>query len=118
MSLASSRIAFDHRCTIQRNEGEADPWGGTGDPVWADLITDLPCKAWSGLQQGWETPNENAIVVSMKRFLAIPFDTEVDEGDRVGNVTWGDKIFFEGPMNIEAVLVFSSHKELVLEKIG
>ena len=118
MSLLASRVALRHRCTIQRDASAAGPAGGwnqSADPNWQNHLTDLPCRAWT--ESAREPVDEGRTAVTEERRLALALGSDVTEKDRVLVVTDRGTTRFEGPMNIEGVLNFPDHMELILERI-
>lgn len=117
MSLTSSRVGLKHRVTVQRNAGgTTDDWGNPSADAWADYLIDLPCRAWTNAAK--EPVDDTTSVVTEDRRLSVAPGADITETDRVRSVTDanGSEIF-EGPMDIEGVLRYPDHLELVLERI-
>ena len=116
MSLSSSRVGYRHRCTIERDEAEPDgAWGGPGTPDWQTHIADLPCRAWTATANEQTDDRRTAVVV--QRRISIAVGTDVTERDRVASVTDRGNTLYEGPMDIEGILRYPDHWELILELI-
>jgi hypothetical protein len=117
VSLVSSRISLIHRCTIQRDQtNEEDSWGQRGEADWQDHLTDLPCRAWT--EAAREPVDETTTVTIEDRRVIVELGTDVTEADRLAAVSDGTGAeIFEGPINIEGVLRFPDHLELLLERI-
>jgi len=115
MSLASSRVSLIHRCSILRNEGELDSWGGKS-ASWADHLTDVPCRAWAAAGQ-MITAQTVEILSMMDVKVILPLGTDVVESDFVGDVTWRGDTMFDGPMEIQAILRFKDRIELALKRM-
>lgn len=116
MSLTKSRIAFDHRCTIERGSATADDWGQPGDPTWGANAADVHCHAWVTGGREPTSPDRTVVVVDMR--LLLPLDTDVSESDRIGDITERGDVIFEGPHGIEAVLRQRDHFELILQRLS
>lgn len=112
MNLIASRLALTQRCTIERDVAGADAWSGKGEPEWTPIATDLPCRAWT--DAGREAVSAERTVAVIDRRVIVPAGTDVTEHDRIASVTERGTEVFEGPMDIEAVLVWPEHIELVL----
>lgn len=119
MTLSSSRVGYRHRLTIERDAklGSADAdWGGQQSPEWKPHLQGLRCRAWVNGEV--EPVNDQATVAYEDRRVSVAIGTDVTERDRVGNVTDAQgNVIFEGPSNIEGVLRYSDHLELMLERI-
>lgn len=116
MSLMSSRVGLTDRCTIERaNTGKADGWNNPGAPKWEPHLEDQPCRAWT--ETGTEVVDTDKTAALSSRRLSIPLGTDVTEKDRVASVTRRGSEFFDGPMDIHAVLPFDDHLELILERV-
>jgi hypothetical protein len=117
VSLASSRVGFTDRCTIERdaNSGTSGTWGQPDSPDWQEHATDQPCKGWTN--SGTEPVDDAKLVVLVERRLSLPLGTDVTEADRIGSVTRSGVQVFDGPMDIQAVLTFPDHLELSLEVV-
>jgi hypothetical protein len=115
MSTVSSRVALTMRTSIQRNTASTDDWGNPGEPDWEDHATDVPC--YVSVQAGREPVSEDRTVVveDMRGFVTT--DTDVTEGDQLGDVTERGDVIYAGPIAIEAVLRYPEHKELMLRRI-
>lgn len=118
MSLSSSRAGYTHICTVERdaNLETSDAWGGQKTPEWKNHLTELPCRAWTNAAR--EPVDEEKTATYEDRRLSVELETDVTEADRIASVT--DKngnTVFAGPMNIEGVLNYPDHMELILEHI-
>lgn len=118
MTLSSSRVAYRHRCTIERdaNQSGTDQWGNPTEPGWQSHLADQPCRAWT--EAAREPVDDHTNVVLEDRRVSLAVGTDVTEADRVASVT--DKAgttIFEGPMGIEGITRFPDHLELLLERI-
>lgn len=123
MTVLSSRVSLTHRMTIQRDQsltGTDDGWGGPDLPAWADHLVDVPCRAWTatGPRPGGETVQAAAVVAVDDRRAHVPLGTDVTETDRVTEVTHRGVVILDGPMDVETVLTYPDHLELVLRKVG
>jgi hypothetical protein len=119
MSLVTSRVGLRHRCTIERdlNGGDdVDEWGNPVDSDWQPHLTAIPCRAWTNATRE-PVDDETAVLVEDRR-VTVGLGTDVSESDRVASITdaSGNEIF-DGPMDIEGVLRFTDHIELVLERV-
>lgn len=119
MSLVTSRVGLRHLCTIQRDANADDGVDDYGNPYsadWQPHLEAIPCRAWTNAAR--EPIDDETSVVLEDRRLTISLGTDVAETDRVLSVTdkAGNEIF-DGPMDIEGVLRFTDHIELVLERI-
>lgn len=114
MSLVTSRVALQHRCTIERNMGSADDWGGQQDD-WQSHLEDLPCRAWD--RSGREPVDVDRTAAFVERGVTLPLGTDVTESDRVSSITSRGAELLDGPMGIEAKLIYTDHIELMLERI-
>jgi head-tail adaptor len=118
VSLIGSRVGLRYLCAIARdaNAGASDAWGGSPTPNWQPLAT-VPCNAWTG--GGRELVEADRTAVVEDRRVSVPLGTDVTEADRVASVTarFGGAVVFEGPMNVEAVLRYDDHLELVLGRV-
>jgi len=119
MSLSSSRVGYRHRVTIERDAklGSKDAdWGGQQTPEWKTHLASLRCRAWTN--GAMEPVNDQATVTYEDRRVSVPVGTDVTERDRVADVKDAQgNVIFEGPSNIEGVLRYSDHVELMLERI-
>lgn len=118
MSLVSARLAMRHRCTVQRDVAvnTPNPWNGPGTPDWQNHLTDLPCRAWTNIAREPIEPMKTFVVED--RRVAVPLGTDVTEADQLGDVTDpAGNVIFHGPMNIQGVLAYSDHLELLVEQI-
>lgn len=117
MSLTSSRVGLRHLCSIERdaNAGMTDSWGGPPAADWQPYAT-LPCHAWTDAGRELVDADRTAVVVD--RRVSVPLGTAIMETDRVVSVTdAAGAVVFDGPMNIEAVLRFADHVELILARV-
>lgn len=114
MSLVTSRIALQHRCTIQRNEGAADDWGSQAED-WQPVAEDVPCRAFT--LTGSEPADQDRTAAFVERRITLPLSTDVTEQDRILSVTSRGSEVFDGPMSIEAVLIYQDHLELIVQRI-
>lgn len=114
MSLVSSRVSLIHRCTILRNEGHADEWGSL-TMSWEDHLANVPCRAW--VDAGREPVDVDRTAVFIDRRVIVPLGTDVIESDMVASVTFRGDELLDGPMGIEAVLAYSDHLELMLQRV-
>lgn len=117
MSLLSSRVGLRHLCAIERdvNAGGSDAWGGSPSPDWQAHLT-VACNAWTNAGREMVEADRTAVVED--RRASVPLGTDVTEGDRVASVTTRTgALLFEGPMNVQAVLRFEDHLELILERV-
>jgi hypothetical protein len=123
MSLVTSRVGLRHLCTIERDatrdeevDVQTDPWGNPVDEDWQPHLEDLPCRAWTNA--GREPVDDETTVVLEDRRITVALGTDVTEADRVEWVKdrYGIEIF-DGPMNIQTVLRFTDHLELVVERV-
>jgi hypothetical protein len=103
------------RTSVERNAASSDDWGGSGDPDWQVRTAGVEC--YVATQAGREPVSEDRTVVVEDLRGFVPVDTDVDEGDRLGDVTYRGDVFFAGPLAIEAVLRYPTHKELMLRRI-
>jgi hypothetical protein len=103
------------RTTIQRNVATTDDWGNPGEPDWEDRYTFVECLVT--VQAGREPVSEDRTVVVEDLRGFVTTDTDVTEGDRLGDVTYRDDVIYAGPIAIEAVLRYPDHKELMLRRI-
>jgi hypothetical protein len=119
MSLVTSRVGLKHRCSIHRNSNAsaaADNYGNPVDASWGAHLTNIPCRAWTNAAKE-PVDDESAVLIEDRR-LTVPLGTDVKETDRVQSVTDpAGNVIFDGPMDIEGVLRFTDHIELVLERI-
>jgi len=117
VSLIRARVGLRHRATIERdvNAGGSDAWGGSPPPDWQPLAT-VSGNAWTNA--GRELVEPDRTVVIEDRRMSVPLGTDVTEADRILSVTdrSGAEVF-DGPMNVQAVLRFGDHVELVLERV-
>lgn len=122
MTVLSSRVSLIHRLTVQRDlslDGTDDGWGGPDIPDWSDHLTGVPCRAWTaaGPRPGAETVEATTVVVVEDRRAHVPVGTDVTERDRITEITSRGVVIFDGPMDIDAVLAYPDHLELVLRRI-
>lgn len=112
MSLVATRLSLTHRATIQRGTTPGDDWNGDGKPVWADHLTDLPCRVWATAGRELVANTTTPVVVEDWRMI-VQLDTDVMENDRVSEVTdRGDQVL--AGASIRAVLRNQDHLELIL----
>lgn len=118
MSLLSSRVGLRHRCSIERDASAGTPntWGNPSTPDWTTFATDVPCRAWT--TAGREPASDEQILAIEDRRVTVPLDTDVTDADRLGDVTDRGAVIFDGPMNIQAVLRYPDHLELMVERIS
>jgi hypothetical protein len=116
VSLTATRIAFVHRCTIERDRATTDDWGQPGTPDWEGNVADLPCYAW--VTGGREPVGQERTVVVVDLRVLLPLGTDVTESDRIGDITERGDVIFPGPHGIEAVLRQRDHLELILVRIA
>lgn len=118
MSLLTTRIGFDQRCTIQRDAAATDPaWGTPGAPDWQNHLVDVPCRARDEGGREPEPVDDTRTAVFLGRRIMVPLGTDVTEADRVSAVTHRGQTVMDGPMGVEAVLVRRTHLELMVERI-
>lgn len=116
MSLVTSRVGLRHRCTIERNAGGSeDDWGNPQADDWQTHLDDVPCRAWTNAAR--EPIDDETQVVLEDRRLTLTLGTDVTEHDRIASVTSGGTEIFPGPMDIDGVLRFTDHIELILQEI-
>lgn len=113
MTALGSRVTMQHLCTVQRNAGASDSWGGQ-DQNWQDHLTDQACLGWFTSEQLVIAPGELAGVAS--RRLALPLGTDVLETDRIGDVTYRGAVVLDGPHTIDEIITWSDRIELVLRR--
>lgn len=116
MSTVASRVRLTHLCSIERDGATTDDWGLPGEPDWATNAANVPCYAW--VEAGREAIGSDRAVVVRDMRIVVPLDTDVTEGDRVGDVTERGEVIFPGPLQIEAVLRYPTHLELMMEAQG
>ena len=77
--LSSSDASMRMRCTVVRDQGGADPFGGgTG---WAPVAEDVRCLWWT--RSGREQIDDNRTVVLADEHIMFPHGTDVQAGDRI-----------------------------------
>lgn len=117
MSLIGAGVGLRNICIIERdaNMGTPDSWGNPSLPDWQPHA-EVKCNAWT--QSGMENVTAKRIVGLNERMVAMPLGTDVEITDRVSAVTFcnGDR-FWDGPMNIRSVQIYSEHLELTLEEV-
>ncbi len=82
MSLAATRVALTHRCTIDRDEASVDDWGQIGPPDWQRHLNDVPCYA--SVSAAREPVDADRTVVVEDLRMVVNRDVDVTERDRVG----------------------------------
>lgn len=122
MSVLSSRVSLTHRLTVQRDQsltGTDDGWGNPDVPNFVDYLTDVPCRAWTaaGPRPGTENVGVAAVVVDTGIRAHVPLGTDVTEKDRVASISHRGAVIFPGPLDVEAVLTYPDHLELVLRRV-
>lgn len=117
MSLASARLLFTQRCTIERNAaGGTDGRGQPGLPDWQSHLADEPCRFWADAgREVLEGAGTVEPVTDLR--LVLRADADVKETDRVASVTYRGGTAQDGPLGIRAVLRRPDHLELVLVKV-
>lgn len=116
MSLTATRLAFKHRTTVERDgQTSENDWGHPGTPDWDTSTGRVPCRAWINAGKEAVTTDRTAVIRDLR--CMVPLDTDVTERDRLGDITEGDTVLFEGPHAIEAVLRHPDRLELLLEKV-
>jgi len=116
MSLAASRVALTHRTTIERDTASVDDWGQPGSPAWEGFLFDVPCYVTTQAEREPVSVDRTIVVEDLRAIIEL--DTDVTERDRLGDVVCRGDTLYEGPLGIEAVLRYPTHKELMLRRIG
>jgi len=115
MSLASSRVSLIHRCSIQRNEGELNSWGGK-TASWADHLTNVPCRAWQAA--GQMIVAQTVEILSVEDILIVlPLGTDIVESDFIGDITYRGETIFDGPLEIQAIIRYPDRLEIPLKRM-
>ena len=117
MSLIGSRANLTHRCTIQRDQAEADDWGNPGPPDWQTHLEDVRCRFWVPTGQEDIAAGTTIAAVDDAR-LIVPLGTDVTTSDRIQSVTARGAELVPGPLTIRAVLPRADHIELVLKRVA
>lgn len=116
MSLASN---LRHRCTIQRSTPTPDDYG-EDVPAWVAHLTGVHCRLKVDEERVPFSELAERPVVTVYRLMVGP-RTDVQQGDRVVNVTFPDGAIDAGPYRIESVLPRRSNRKrhitLKLEKV-
>lgn len=116
MSALGSRVSMTHRCTILRNAGASNSWGGK-DAAWQTHLSDQPCRAWYVNESPLVAPAEVVAVGTYR--LALPAGTDVTVDDRVGPVTLRGATVMPGPYyRIDNIVHWPDWVELVLRVSG
>lgn len=115
MNLATTRVALTHRCTIERDTSTTDDWGNPGEPSWEQTLEDVPCFA--AVQAGREPVSTDRTVVVLDIRVIVNRDVIVSERDRIGTITDRGELLFSGPLQIEAVLPYPTHQELMVRSV-
>jgi hypothetical protein len=116
MSLIGSRANLTHRCTIQRDEAEADDWGNPGPADWQTHLEDVRCRFW--VPTGQDIAAGTTVTAVDDARLIVPLGTDVTTNDRVSAVTARSAVLVPGPLTIRAVLPRADHIELVLKRVA
>lgn len=113
-----ARQKMTMRCTIQRNAGATDDWGGT-TPDWQTHLADVPCYAYiQGRAAGREQVTEDRAVFLEDRRVLMPLDTDVTVAHRILQITDRQgQVLYDGPMTIDAVTRRRDHLQLAVEDI-
>lgn len=119
MSLASSRVALTHVCSLERNASLASGDDGSGNPPPADWqpLADVPCRFW--VDSGTEDVAERTTIAAVTDGrVIVPLGTDVTEADRVAQVAYRGQTVQDGPLGVRARLVRRDHIELLLVKVA
>lgn len=117
MSLVAARVGLRHRVTIERLARVSDGGGGSKE-TWNEHLAGIPCRAWTDVRRSAEADQGGKITVTSDRRLVVPIDTDVNEADRIGDVTdtAGNEVF-PGPMRIDAAARHRTHIELLVSEV-
>ena len=115
----SARESMTHRCRIDRDASLAaapDPYGAPGLPVWAQHLTDIPCRWWyEGTRTVLDGGSQKEI---SRRKLICPLGTDVTEDDRIAWVhDQRGRELAEGPMRIDSVGLRADHMVLTMVEV-
>lgn len=92
----SARSRMTMRARIERNFASDDPYGQPGPPVWQTIVVDVPCYVWyaTGTARRTDISDRQVVTVDMPGAI-MPLDTDIDEEDRIREVTdrRGKKLF-------------------------
>lgn len=94
-----ARSVMTMRCTIQRNEGGLDPYGGQGPDDWEPVASEVPCFCFYGTGKLEATPEVTTPIGTLT--ILLPLSTDIEATDRIGDVT--DRlgtVLFAGPLEI------------------
>lgn len=106
-----------HLCTIERdaNAATANARGNPAPPDWQPHLADVPCVGWTTM--GKEVAQDEAIIDAENMRLLLPIGTDVNERDRVGDITDRGDVYMSGPIGIRAVIRQRDYVELILVRI-
>lgn len=112
------RPALRHLVTVQRDLslGTDDGWGNANAPDWHDHVVDLPCFAWT--TTGHETADVVSDVEVESLKMIVPLGTDVNQQDRLGDITERDVVVVKGPISIRSVFAQQDHLELRLVRLA
>jgi head-tail adaptor len=113
MSLASSRVGLTHRCTIERRTFTSDGGGGQTE-TWANVETDLPCRAW--LESSRVESIGDRVAEVEDRRLIVPVGSDVQPADRVTVTVRGEAFMSEMP--VSSVGRRTDHLEIVCREVS
>lgn len=116
MSALSSRVTMLHRCTILRNAGAGNSWGGK-DASWSTLASAVPCKAWFVSEAPIMSPSEVVPIGSWR--VALTADTDITVDDRIGPITLHGSTILPGPAyRIDSLVRWGDWVEVILRATG
>lgn len=129
MSLPTRpRGSLIHRFSTERDANvgasSVDAWGHPLPPSWEAHLDTVACRAWTdtgrgvGSSVGSERVTDTEVVEIQNRRMIVALGTDILETDRVTSITnaAGDELF-DGPMNVEAILVYAEHLEVSLRRV-
>lgn len=102
------------RCTVERDQGGDDPYGGGHD--WQPHLTDEPCYWWA--QSGREQVSDETSVVVADEHLIVGRDAGLAEGDRIVSVTdHRGREVLDRKRRVEYVAVERSHLDASVKAV-
>lgn len=103
----TARTAMLHRCTIERDASDdaslRDEWGNDQPPSWSATTTSrVPCHYT--YEDSTTTMDGQRVLFTTRRMLLLPFDTDVTQDDRIGDITnRRGRVVADGPLRIDSL---------------
>ena len=104
------------RLYTERNSAALNPWGTKAAPVWNDHLSGESC--WVFVKSGGEQDKLSQVRNVYKISMLVPVDTDINEADRVKQITNRRGTELYGRMKIVGIAYKHEYKSVILKEWG